>query len=246
MQTLNKLLGALLISTFMLQLGLTLAPRALRNEVRCIGRLVRGLFFFLVVAPLTAWLVTKMFEPSTPSTVALVLLSCVGVAPLAVIPKLALLQGAPLVLGIFIRTRTARGASIEQVVRWINRVAFVAVFALVVAPHVGALAAPGWTGAAATVVLAILAAVGGYLVGGPGQAGGRTLPAIANVPNVGLALGIVTSVGARPIIAVTIVGVFLLRALIGAVVARLLARRAEHERRKPAYGVQPSIDGGAT
>ncbi len=73
-------------------------------------------------------------------------------------------------------------------------------------------------------MLSILAAVAGYYVGGSGE-GGRTLAAMANTPNVSLALGIVTSVDAPPVFAVTIAGTFLLRLIMGAFVKRIVARR---------------------
>jgi predicted Na+-dependent transporter len=278
MHTLDKLIGVVLVTTFMLQIGLGLTPRVLRDEVRHVGKLLHGLALFLVVAPVLAALLAVAFHVDRTSGVAMVLLSCVGVAPLAaksarasrgdvalavvltfalglltvvtaaptarwllgyspevpirpaaLIPKLALLQVAPLLLGLWLRDSGRRAKSIERVVGWINTAAFVAAIVLIVAPHLGDITAAGWRGAGATITFSLLLALTGYIVGGPGTSEGRTLAGMANVPNVGLALGIATSISAPRVLLVTIVGVFLLRAIVGVVVHKMVGRRAQPE-----------------
>jgi predicted Na+-dependent transporter len=288
MHTLSKLLVAILIASMTFEIGLSVPLREMREQLRDVRKLLRGLLLFLVVAPLTAALVAWAFRVDRPAEVALVLLACAGVVPLAprfarsargdvvlalelsfvlglvtivtcvptarwllgysgevqfgvgrLIAQLVFLQGAPLALGLLIRRASTRADSVVKVVGWVNTLAFVAVALLIVAPHLDVLMATGWRGAAATVTLGVVLAVAGYVIGGPGESGARTLAGIANGPNVSLALVIISSVGAPPAFGVSVVGVFLLRTLVGTLVTKFLARRAEHAHVAPDGG-EPS------
>jgi len=283
MHTASKLLVAVLIATMMFQIGLSVPLREMREEIHAVSRLLRGLVLFLVIAPLVALLVAWGLRVDRPVEVALVLLSCAGVVPLAprfaraahgdvclalvltfslglvtivtcaptarwllgysgevdfkagrLIAQLVFIQGAPLALGVLIRRATTRAESVARVVGRINTIAFVAVVVVIVAPHLDLLLAVGWRGAAAAATLSLVLAVVGHAIGGAEEPTARTLAAIANGPNVSLALVIITSVRAPPVFGVTIVGVFLVRRLVGFVVQKLLARRAEHAHVLPA------------
>jgi predicted Na+-dependent transporter len=201
-----------------------LAPkfaRAARGDVALalVLNFALGLVTIVTCVPTAKWLVGYSGE--------------VRFEPGKLIAQLVLLQGVALALGVLVHRVlvhrvSGRVDSLAKVVRFINTGVFVVIAVLIVAPHLHAIAAPGWRGVVAAVTLAVVLAIAGYLVGGPRERGARTLAAIANGPNIALALVIVARVGAAPAFSVTIVGVFLLRMLVGILVQRMLARRAEH------------------
>jgi predicted Na+-dependent transporter len=204
-----------------------LAPkfaRAARGDVvlALVLTFALGLATIVTCAPTAKWLVGYSGE--------------VPLAPGKLTAQLVLLQGVPLALGVLVHRFTGRAAALAKVVGFINTGVFVVIAVLIVAPHLREIAAPGWRGVVASVTLAVVLAIAGYLVGGPQDRGARTLAAIANGPNISLALVIVANVGAPPIVGVTIVGVFLLRVLVGMLVQRMLAHRAEH-----AHAVPPEV-----
>jgi hypothetical protein len=81
---LAELLVVGLVSTFMLEVGISTSPWLLRAEiVHRSPRLVRGLLFCLVLQPLLAWAVLHALAPLGPPGTALAILSATGVVPLA-------------------------------------------------------------------------------------------------------------------------------------------------------------------
>jgi predicted Na+-dependent transporter len=76
-----RLLVLLVVSTFMLEAGLTVPAGAMRS-VRA-GALLRGIFVMLILGPLAAVGMAELFSTTPRVTVALVLLSVAGVVPVA-------------------------------------------------------------------------------------------------------------------------------------------------------------------
>lgn len=278
MATLQHLLVPLLIVTYMLQVGLAAPPGSFRR-VRP-QAVARGLLVMLVLGPLLATLAVRVAGTPPPVTVALVVLSTVGVLPLAprrlhddhecretgvvlslllamiaifvaaplsrlllaysghvphegfrpglLLLQVLVLQGAPLVLGLAIARSSRQAPALERWTRRLNLVLLAAVVLVVLVPHLGALLAVGWRGGAVAVVYAVVLAGLAYLIGGPTMDDREATVAIANKPNVGLALKIATAAAVERRYAAVIVGVFLVRALSGAVLERLAARRALH------------------
>lgn len=81
MVVLQRLLIFVLVSTFMLEAGLTVPPRASRR-LRA-GTIARAVLVMLVLGPLAAFGVAHAFAPTPQVVAALVLLAVVGVVPLA-------------------------------------------------------------------------------------------------------------------------------------------------------------------
>jgi predicted Na+-dependent transporter len=78
-----KLLAALMISSYMLAVGLTTTTEALSSTLHKKSELARAVVIMLVLGPLTARLITAVFGLDRPAAAAIVLLSLTGVVPLA-------------------------------------------------------------------------------------------------------------------------------------------------------------------
>lgn len=81
MGTANKLIVAILIATFMLQAGLGAPPGSLRRISS--AAITRGLLIMFVIGPAIAFAVVRGIAPPKPVSAAIVVLSTVGVVPLA-------------------------------------------------------------------------------------------------------------------------------------------------------------------
>jgi bile acid:Na+ symporter, BASS family len=265
----------LLIVTFMLQVGLAAPPGSFRwVRGSAIGR---GLFVMLVLSPLVAAIVARVFVPAQPVIVALVLLSTVGVLPLAsrgarairgsfetavvlslllgtitiftavpttrlLLPysghveddlfrpgallfRVILLQGIPLVVGALIARTSHQAQAIEKVVARANLVILAVVVLSIVIPRLGVVASVGGRGVVATIVFAVVLESLAFFVGGPTLGERRAIASIANMANVGLALTIANAASAgRPYVEL-VLGVFLVRASTGKLLELLAARR---------------------
>lgn len=278
MALLPKLIGAVAVATYMFQTGLatpkgTLAATARRGK----RTIARGLFVMLVLGPVFARLLAEVLALGPRAAAALVLLSLVGVVPLAsrsarsvrgdvafavvvtaalglvaaftaapatrlllgyegplelrtgrLLLQLLLLQAAPLALGVLVRTKTGRTPRLEKALGAFNALALVALFvaALVHLPRYGPVRSLGWNGALAALVYGVFVASASYALGGPDQVERRTLAALANMPNVILALLLVTSAGVDAGFAVAVIGVFLVRVVTGLVLQMVLLRSA--------------------
>lgn len=280
-----KLVGVVAVATYMLQTGLATRSRELAAGARLRGELARALVVMLVLGPLAARLLAGVFALGPRPGAALVLLSLVGVVPLAsrsarsargdvsfavvvtaalgitvaftaaptarvllgyggplevgtlsLLLQVLVLQGVPVALGAFVRSRSEQHArSLEKVLGVFNMAVVVAllVVAVVLLPRYGAVRSLGFGGALAAFVFAVFVATAGYLLAGPDPAERRALAALANMPNVVLALLIVTSAGADEGFALAIVGVFVVRVVTGLAVQRVLARSAERKQARP-------------
>ena len=171
-----------------------------------------GMVTVVTAAPSAKWLLG--YEGEVP------------IHPWSLIAKLVFLQGLPLAIGWAVRQRSTKAAQLERIVHHVNVAALVVVLALVIAPRLGSILAIGWRGLLAAVIVALAIAGLGWLLGGQARATRVALAAMANPPNVGLALIMAQAAGARPALLVAIVGVFLVRALVGLALQKLLARRA--------------------
>ena len=273
-----KLVLLVFLASFMLQSGLAAPVGSLSKAVRRVRELVGALLLMLVFGPLVAVLVGRSFGLQGPAAASLLVLSLVGVVPLA--PKAAkkargdvplaivamlalslvtaftatpaaravlsywgfralvgiapgsflltllLLQVLPLAVGLALRASAARASWLEKVVGAVNAAAFLVIALLVVAPRLGDIGALGLRGAAAGLVFAIVLAGLGWILGGPTPAGRRTLAAMANMPNVALALALAASAYAPPVYTVALVAMFLLRVMAGLAIQAALARSA--------------------
>lgn len=279
-----KLIGLVVVTTYMLQAGLATPPGRLAAGAWRKGELARALLVMLVLGPLVARLLAAAFALDRRPAAALVLMSLVGVVPLAsrgarsargevshavvltavlgivtaftavpttrlllgydgplevrtgtLLLQVLLLQGMPIAIGMFIRSKTERVHALERGLGFFNAaaVAVLVVVALVLLPRYGAVRSLGWSGVLAAFVFAVLIASAGYMLSGPERVERRTLAAIANMPNVVLAILIVTSATVDAGFAIAIVGVFVVRFLTGLVIQRLLARSAERQARRP-------------
>lgn len=270
-----KLVGVVVVMTYMLQTGLATPKGKLRECAQRRGELARALLIMLVLGPLAARLLAAAFALPVRPAVALVLLSLVGVVPLAsrgarsaradvsfavvltvalgivaaftaapttrlllgyegplqvrtgaLVLQVLLLQGVPLAIGIYIRSKTERARSLEKALGIFNAAIMLVlvVVVLTLLPRYGAVRSLGWSGMLAAVVFAAFMSSAAYLLVGPDRAERRTLAAVANMPNVILAVLIVTSAGVDAGFAVAIVGAFVVRLLAGVVFQKMLAR----------------------
>jgi predicted Na+-dependent transporter len=270
-----------LVVTFMLQVGLSVAPRLLYEELKRFDGVLRGVLFFLVAQPLVALLVIWAFQPPLRVVLSLILLSVVGVAPLstrsvqktagnaplalvltlvlgaatvftapptarwllgyegdldfnpaALEVQLLLFQAIPLAVGFVLRGLLGgRAARLAQVIGWINLAVLAGVIAIRILPHVPELGTLGWRGTAAGVVFSAAVAVLGAAFGGRSPVDRRTLAALANKPNVALALALLAAARAPASRGASLLAMFLLRLIVGALVHRLsILRRATHSR----------------
>jgi BASS family bile acid:Na+ symporter len=275
-----KLLGVIAVTTYMLQTGLAMPPGGLaacaKNKK---AELARSLLVMLVLGPLAARLVVAAFALPPRPALALVLLSFVGVVPLAsrgarnargnvptailltavlglvvaftaapttrlvfgyhgqvevhtmsLLVEILVLQGVPLAVGLMVRSKMASHArELETALGVFNTFVVIAlvILAALIVPRHGAVRSLGWTGALAAIVFSVFIAGAGYLLVGADREARRTLAAIANKPNVILAILIVSSAGLDAGFAVAVVGVFLVRLFTGIVIQRVLARSAK-------------------
>lgn len=273
-----QIVFAVAVTTYMLETGLA-APRggmweALRTKK---GELARGLVVMIVIGPLVATLIARALALPDHTADALVILSAVGVVPMAsrgarrrggdaslavlltallglaaaftaaptarfllgyerrldapvggLLLQVLALQGLPIALGMLIGRYSRRADAIERFFRTFNKAVIVAVVvaALVILPRYGSVRALGGRGVLAGVAFALLVSAAGYALGGPRLAARRTLAMVANLPNVSLALVLVTSAGATAGFAIAMVGMFLVRIATGLAVAALVARRS--------------------
>lgn len=81
MGNLQKWTVAILIASFMLQVGLAAPPRSLRRVSP--AAIARGLVVMFVLGPAIAWAVVQLLAPPRIVAVALIVMSTVGVVPLA-------------------------------------------------------------------------------------------------------------------------------------------------------------------
>lgn len=287
-----KLVGVVVVATYMFQAGLATPEGQLRaTGARRKGELARALLVMLVLGPLAARVLVEAFALDRHPAAALVLLSVVGVAPLAsraarsaradvsfaviltaalglvaaftaapsarllfgyegplevraapLVLQVLFLQGVPLALGVLIRSKTERARSLEKALGVFNAVVLVVllVVALVLLPRYGTVRSLGWSAALAAVVFSVLIAAAGYWLAGPDPQERRTVAAVANIPNVFLAILIVMSAGVDPGFAVAIVGVFLVRLFTGLAIQKVLARSAGRRAPRAAGGVRSS------
>jgi predicted Na+-dependent transporter len=272
-----KLVFLVLVTTFMLQSGLA-APRAsLAGAARRAREIASGLILMLVLGPLIAVLVGRVFGLEGPASAALLVLAVVGVVPLApkgarkargdvplsivlmlalslvtafsaapsarlalsywswselvgiepasFLLKLLLLQTVPLAIGLFLRNRSHRAASLEKVVGAINMGVFAIVALFIILPRLGSLKELGLRGAAAGMTFAVILAALGWALGGPAAGGRRTLAAVVNMPNIGLALPLVANAYAPPAYTIALLAMFVVRLVTGLAVQTVLARR---------------------
>jgi BASS family bile acid:Na+ symporter len=144
--------------------------------------------------------------------------------------QLVLISGLPILAGIALRASVGeeRARKGVRVARVVNTCAFgvVAVFLVIILLRAHALRSLTVTGAIAAVIFSLLISGIGYMFGGPAGAGRRTLAAIPNVPNVGLALLFVAGPNVAPPFKATILGMFVLRFAVGELINRRLARSA--------------------
>lgn len=279
------IVAVILLTTFMFQTGFAMPAGALASDLTKKGDLARAVLLMLVLGPLAARGLAWALQLEPHAEVGLVLLSLVGVVPLAprgarmaggdvafavlitfvlgalaavtaapsarfllgydgplelrtgtLLAEIALLQAGPLALGLFLRTKTKPGlaATLEKWVGRVNLGATVVVLGaiLLVMLRTHALRAIGWKGALAAVAFSAIFAPLGYLLGGSDPTRRRTLAAIVNLPNVALALAIVTAAKAGTEFAVAVVGMFFVRAVVGVgmqkVVGSASARRSKH------------------
>jgi BASS family bile acid:Na+ symporter len=150
----------------------------------------------------------------------------IGVAPASLLLQLVVLQLLPLAAGVWLRERSARMAWLEKAVAVVNGAAFILIAALVVGPRVEDIRAIGLRGVAAGVSFAAILAVVGWAMGGPTPTGRRTLAAVANMPNVALALALAASAQAAPAYSVAVIAMFLVRVVAGFLFGAVLARSA--------------------
>ena len=273
-----KIFALIAVTTYMLQAGLATSSSELATVARRKAELARALVLMLVLGPLAARVLAAVFALSPRPAVALVLLSLVGVVPLAsrgargargdvtsalvvtvvlgvvaaftaaptarlllsyrgplevptgaLLVQVLLLQGVPLAAGILVRSKTKRALGLERVLRVFNVAVLVLLLAgaVVVMPRYGAVRSLGWSGALAACVFAVFIALTGYLLGGSDPAERRTLAGLANMPNIMLAVAIVTSAGVDAGFVIAIVGVFTVRFFTGVAIQRVLARSAQ-------------------
>jgi hypothetical protein len=149
----------------------------------------------------------------------------------ALVLQIVLLQAVPLAAGILVRSKTERARTLERALGVLDAIVLVAIFAgaLVLVPRTGAVRSLGWNGALAAAVFAVLIAVAGWLLAGPRASERRTLAAVANMPNVVLAVLVVTGAGVDTGFVVAVVGAFLVRVFVGFAIQKVLAS-AEHFR----------------
>ncbi len=272
-----KLVGVIAVMAYMLQTGLATPRGDLAKCARHRGELARAIVIMLVLGPLLARFLAAAFALPVRPAVALVLLSLVGVVPLAsrgargaradvsfaviltvvlgsvaaftaapttrlllgyagplevhvgsLLLQILVLQALPLAVGVLVRARTERARALEKALGVFNTVLLSALFvaALVLLPRYGAVRSLGLRGVLAALVFSALLACSSYLLVGPDAAGRRTLAAVANMPNVVLALLVVGSAGVDTGFAVAVVGVFVVRLFTGIAIQKLLARVA--------------------
>jgi BASS family bile acid:Na+ symporter len=275
-----KLAGVVAVTTYMLQTGLATPREELVACARRKGELARALLVMLVLGPLAARLLAAAFALPARPAAALVLLSLVGVVPLAsrgarnargnvafgvvltaalgivaafttapavrlllgyrgplrvdtapLLVQVLLLQGVPIAVGMLLRAKLRRAAALEDALGVFNGlvVLFVLGAAVVLLPRYGAVRSLGWNGALAAVVFAVFIASVGYALVGPDRRDRRALAALANKPNVVLAILVVASAGVDAGFVVAIAGVFLVRFFAGVAFQKLLARSASRE-----------------
>jgi BASS family bile acid:Na+ symporter len=193
------------------------AVRAVRGDVALalVTTFVVGVLA-IFTAPLTvAWLVGRE--------------GAITVEPGPLVRQLVILQGIPLAFGLLLRSSSWCTAKFPRIVRWINTAALVLVLLVVIVPRLPTMENIGALGALAGITFSVIAALVAYAFAGTSATEGRTLAVLANAPNVVLAMTIAASARAPRAVGVTILGMFLLRALVGAVLNRILARRAPPE-----------------
>jgi predicted Na+-dependent transporter len=160
--------------------------------------------------------------------------------------QLLLLQAAPLALGRLVRDHTYHVEQFKRGARILNAVALVAVALVVLAPNTKTLTAIGWGGVGVSLLMGVTMALLGWLLGGSDDPTRRTMAVMANPSNVGLGLVMMTTAHAARASGVALMGIFLVRMVVGMVVQRILAARPigdrpRHEvppvsRKRPAHG----------
>jgi ACR3 family arsenite efflux pump ArsB len=222
----------------------------------------------------------RLFGPTKPVAAALVVLSTVGVVPLAarglskerggdntaivltfvlgimaafvsvpmsrfllsaqanvVVPpgpllfQLLLFQVVPLVLGALLARTVTRARAIVDVVSKVNVVVLLLALVLIIAPRAGAVLAIGARGVVLALVFALGLAAIAFAVGGPTRQERRAIVGISNRANIGLALAIIASAGVGHEFTVAVIGVFLVRFLVGVFASALVNRRYQRQPR---------------
>jgi predicted Na+-dependent transporter len=190
------------------------APLSARAAQKATGNPARALVLTLVLGVATVL--------TAPPTARLLLgyEGALDIDPLALELRLLALQAAPLGVGFALRAVTGRAALLARVFGAINLAALVGVVLLNLIPRLGALAILDGRAIAAGLLFSGGAVALGLAFEGP------TFAAMANKPNVALALALVAGAGAPPHFAVSVVALFLLRSLVAVLVQVLFARRA--------------------
>ena len=127
-----------------------------------------------------------------PLTVSLILSSLGGsikLDPMSVIGTLVTLQLIPLLLGIVVNSsKQAWATKLIPIFSTIARISIALVFVTVLILFFDTITSTIWSALIMMVVLAVVALLSGYVLGGPGEDTKRTLALNTTVRNLGLAL----------------------------------------------------------